>query len=104
MNWTVTFYSAILFFVLTPAVLIRLPPKGNKFTVAAVHAVVFALIFHFTHKIVWQLSMGMGMPMHKEGMVSCDVGQMVVDGKCVVDPSYMSGNNMPSGNYMPSGN
>jgi len=70
MNWAVTFYAAILFFVLTPAVLVRLPPKGGKFTVAAVHAVVFALIFHFTHKMVWQLSMGMGMPrpIRKEGM------------------------------------
>ena len=70
MNWAVTVYAAILFFVLTPAVLLRLPPNGSKLTVAAVHAVVFALVFHFTHKIVWQLSMGMGMPMHvrKEGM------------------------------------
>jgi hypothetical protein len=70
MNWSVTVYAAILFFVLTPAVLVRLPPKGSKFTVAAVHAVIFALIFHFTHKLVWQLSMGMGMPrpVRKEGM------------------------------------
>jgi len=70
MNWAVTVYAAILFFVLTPAVLLRLPPNGSKLTVAAVHAVVFALVFHFTHKLVWQMSMGMGMPMHvrKEGM------------------------------------
>jgi hypothetical protein len=70
MNWAVTVYAAILFFVLTPAVLLRLPPNGSKLTVAAVHAVVFALVFHFTHKLVWQLSMGMGMPVHvrKEGM------------------------------------
>jgi len=70
MNWSVTFYAAILFFVLTPAVLVRLPQKGGKYTVAAVHALVFALIFHFTHKFVWQLSMGMGLPrpVRKEGM------------------------------------
>ena len=75
MNWAVTFYAAILFFVLTPAVLVRLPPKGGKFTVAAVHAVVFALFFHFTHKFVWQLSMGMGMPrpVRKEGMDGMDM-------------------------------
>jgi hypothetical protein len=70
MNWAVTVYAAILFFVLTPAVLVRLPPNGSKLTVAAFHAVVFALVFHFTHKLVWQLSMGMGMPTvhRKEGM------------------------------------
>lgn len=79
MNWVVTFYAAILFFVLTPAVLVRLPPKGGKFTVAAVHAVVFALIFHFTHKLVWQLSMGMGMPrpVRKEGYEGAPNGGQV---------------------------
>jgi hypothetical protein len=59
MNWTVTFYTALLFFILTPAILVRLPPKGNKYTVAAFHALVFALVFHFTGKIVWQISSGM---------------------------------------------
>ena len=73
MNWVVTFYAALLFFILSPSVFLRLPPKGGKFTVAAVHGIVFALIFHFTHKLVWQMSMGMGMPMakaplRKEGM------------------------------------
>lgn len=79
MNWSVTFYAAILFFLLTPAVLVRLPTKGGKFTVAAVHAVVFALIFHFTHKLVWQLSMGMGLPrpVRKEGMEQGPNGEEV---------------------------
>jgi hypothetical protein len=45
-------YVALLFFVLTPSILVSLPPKGNKFTVAAVHAIIFALIFHFSHKLV----------------------------------------------------
>lgn len=59
MNWTVTFYAALLFFILTPAVLVRLPPKGGKYTVAAFHALVFALVFHFTAKFVWQVSRGL---------------------------------------------
>ena len=50
-------YVAILFFLLVPGILVSLPPGGKKYTVAAVHALVFALIFHFTHKIVWRLSM-----------------------------------------------
>ena len=55
MSLAVSIYAAILFFLLTPAILLRLPPSGSKWTVAAVHAIVFALIFHFTHKIVWRL-------------------------------------------------
>jgi hypothetical protein len=60
MNWIITIYIALLFFVLSPGVLVRLPPKGGKFTVAAVHALVFAVIWHFTGKMVWKASVSMG--------------------------------------------
>jgi hypothetical protein len=66
MNWVITVYIALLFFVLTPGVLVTLPPKGKKFTVAAFHAVVFALVWHFTHKLVWSTSMSLMAP-SKEG-------------------------------------
>jgi hypothetical protein len=55
MSLVVSIYAAILFFLLTPAILVRLPPGGSKWTVAAVHAIVFAILFHFTHKLVWRL-------------------------------------------------
>jgi hypothetical protein len=55
MNWVITIYVALLFFVLTPGVLLRIPPKGNKFVVAAVHALVFAVVWHFTNKPVWNM-------------------------------------------------
>jgi len=50
-------YVALLFFILTPGIILSLPPKGSKFTVAFVHAIVFAAVFHFTHKIVWNMTM-----------------------------------------------
>lgn len=56
MNWVVSIYTALLFFVLVPGVLLRLPPKGKLITVAIVHAIVFALIFHFTNHFVCKLS------------------------------------------------
>jgi high-affinity Fe2+/Pb2+ permease len=62
MNWLVSIYIAILFFVLTPGILLSLPPKGSKMVVAATHAIVFALVFHFTGKMVWQASMSMSAP------------------------------------------
>ena len=55
MSLVVSIYAAVLFFLLTPAILLRLPPSGSKWTVSAVHAIVFAVIFHFTHKLVWRL-------------------------------------------------
>jgi hypothetical protein len=69
MNLIVAIYSAILFFVLSPGVLLRLPSNGSKLTVAGVHAVVFALVLYFTAGFVWRWSMSMGAPLHhKEGM------------------------------------
>lgn len=61
MNWFITLYTALLFFVLTPGILLSLPQGGSKMTVAAVHAVVFALVYHFTHKAVWRMTSGMMM-------------------------------------------
>ena len=68
MNWIITLYIALLFFALTPGVLVSLPPKRGKFTVAAVHALIFAGIWHFTHKFVWITSMNMFAPAKHEGM------------------------------------
>ena len=55
MSWIFSLYVAFLFFILTPAILVRLPPKAGKYTVAGFHAVVFALVLHFTGKMVWNL-------------------------------------------------
>jgi len=47
---------AALFFVLTPGILVSLPPGKGKFVVAATHAVIFSLVFHFTHKAIWNFT------------------------------------------------
>jgi len=64
MNLTVAIYAAILFFVLSPNVLLRLPANGSKLMVAGVHAIVFAVVLYFTQKWVWRMSFGFGL----EGM------------------------------------
>ena len=48
-------YLAVLFFVLTPGVLLSLPPKGSKFVVALTHAAVFGVVYYFTSPIVLNL-------------------------------------------------
>lgn len=53
MNWVFTLYIALLFFLLTPGVLLSLPPRGKKLTVAFVHTVVFVIILQLTYKFVW---------------------------------------------------
>jgi hypothetical protein len=53
--WGMMVYVAVLFYLLTPGVLVSLPPGGSRTTVALTHAVVFSLVWHFTHKTVWGL-------------------------------------------------
>jgi hypothetical protein len=55
MSLIVSLYAAVLFFILTPSILLRIPKSGSKWVVAAVHALVFGVIFYFTNKLVWRL-------------------------------------------------
>jgi hypothetical protein len=52
--WGISVYAAVLFFVLTPGVVVYLPPGASPLTAAAVHAVVFAVVFALTHKLVFK--------------------------------------------------
>lgn len=47
-------YAAVLFFVLTPGVLLSLPPGGSRTTVALTHAVVFGVVWALTHRMVYK--------------------------------------------------
>uniref|UniRef100_A0A6C0KW01 Uncharacterized protein n=1 Tax=viral metagenome TaxID=1070528 RepID=A0A6C0KW01_9ZZZZ len=49
MNVKFSIFVVLLFVVLTPGILLRLPPKGDKFTVAIVHGVVFAFVLCMAH-------------------------------------------------------
>jgi len=56
MEWVMFLYTALLFFLLTPGILLTLPPKGKKMTVALVHALVFGVVFALSHKTIMRLS------------------------------------------------
>lgn len=57
MNPILFFYVFLLFVLLTPGILLSLPPKGSKWSMAIVHGLVFALVLCFTHKYVWEWSL-----------------------------------------------
>lgn len=46
-------YTALLFFVLTPGILLYLPPGASKTVVAMTHAVVFSFVWSFTNQAVF---------------------------------------------------
>jgi len=57
MNVYSSLYLALLFFVLTPGILLSIPPGGSKIVVALTHAVVFAIVYHFTNRAVVNATM-----------------------------------------------
>jgi hypothetical protein len=69
MNIFMAVYFAVLFFILSPNILLRLPQNGSKMTVAGVHAVVFGIVAYLTGKAVWKLSNRLGL----EGMTPLDI-------------------------------
>jgi uncharacterized membrane protein len=58
--------AAVLFFLLTPGVLVRLPPKCTLLTCAAFHAVVFTIAFYFGCKLIKSLRTREGMKEEEE--------------------------------------
>lgn len=66
MNVLMFVYFFILFFVLTPGILVVLPKKGSKMVVASTHALIFALLATLTYKIVCKFATGIS-----EGFNGC---------------------------------
>jgi hypothetical protein len=54
MDLVMIVYAALVFFVLTPGILITIPVNGKKRVVAAVHAVIFGIVWGLSHKFIWQ--------------------------------------------------
>lgn len=59
MNVYMSIYVALLFVLLTPGVLLSLPPGGSKLVVAATHGVVFALVYCLTKNYVMNATRNM---------------------------------------------
>lgn len=55
MSLPISLYAAVLFYALVPGILVSIPAGANRATQAAVHALVFAAVWHFTHKAVWKI-------------------------------------------------
>lgn len=50
MSLVIAIFSAFLFFLLCPGILLCLPSRtSNKYTIAMVHATIFGLIIYFSH-------------------------------------------------------
>jgi len=73
-------FVAFLFFILTPGIILSLPPKGSKTVVAITHAIVFAFVLCLIHKSVWDWGVANGWiagghRYHRSMMESMTMGQ-----------------------------
>ena len=66
-----TLFTALLFVVLTPGVILTIPAKGSALTAAFVHGLLFAFLYHVTHKAVWHMIHG---DKKVEGFAACTNG------------------------------
>ncbi len=55
MNLMMALYFAVLFYLLTPGVLVTLPQGASQQTVRMTHAAVFAVIVLLTKGFVWKM-------------------------------------------------
>ena len=52
-NLGMSLFVAALFVLLTPGVVLSLPKNGPLLHKAVVHGLLFAVLYHLTHKTVW---------------------------------------------------
>jgi len=84
-------YAFLLFFVLTPGVLVYLPPKSSKTVVALTHAVIFAVIWSLTNKMVWRATSGIFESMSPSWTPNpCSLD---INGLCTIHPECPQCNN-----------
>ena len=72
MGWSLI-YCTVVFFLLTPGILVSLPKGGSKIVVAATHAFIFAIICHLCRRFVMERFQNVGegeQEMQEEGEVS----------------------------------
>jgi len=50
-------FSILLFFILTPGIVVKLPFKASKYVVAFTHAVIFAAVYHLFCRWFWHAKM-----------------------------------------------
>ena len=68
MNILLFLILVVLFVLLTPGIVVYLPPKSSKLTTAITHGVIFAIIWSLSHKFLWRTTSRMTSMTFMEGM------------------------------------
>ena len=80
-----TIYVIVLFVILTPGIFLSLPTKGSHMTKVIVHSILFAAVYHLTHKVVWDST--------KEGFANtiCPDGDSLTGSSCCPSDTSLIG-------------
>jgi len=84
MDILMSLYSVVLFVVLTPGVLITLPPGGAKWVVAVVHSLVFVVAWNLLQRATegFQGTWEAGHICTKNNAERCSSGKCTIGGRC----------------------
>ena len=112
MNAITSLYAAILFVLLTPGLILRIPSKGSLLTASIVHAIVFGVLLYFISKLVHQYKYGMESFENQyqlfedpdpENQVKCQqivCSNAIMGGKGKMDPNWWSKDEGCEGCYL----
>ena len=64
MNLILFLFLVILFVLLTPGILVYLPPRSSKLITAITHGFIFAVIWALVHKSLWRSTHNLGLNIH----------------------------------------
>jgi uncharacterized membrane protein len=65
MNINITIFIIILFYLLSPGILVTLPdslPSTSKYTIALLHAVIFGLVYYYTYNFIEKFNVNSTIP------------------------------------------
>lgn len=68
MNILLFLILVVLFVLLTPGIVVCLPPKSSKLTSAITHGLIFAVIWSLSYKFLWRTTSRMTSMTFLEGM------------------------------------
>jgi hypothetical protein len=55
-NWIITVYAIFLSYILTPGIVVTLPKDASKHRVAAVHSIIFGIVWLLSYNFVVGMS------------------------------------------------